>query len=365
MAGRGRTRGRKVVQRRPVSGRTVRLAEAATLTQREWLHRFGIVRTGTARSGFHYRNMQGRAVDEASRVRIRAMVLPPAWREVAIHPSAHAKLQAVGKDAKGRWQYRYHASFTRRREREKYDRLLHFADALPKMRRTVEAHLRLRGLGREKVLACILRILSTCFIRPGSEVYAHENGSFGIATLRKRHVSVHGDTLELRFRGKSGQHQERRLTDRHVARVVRALLNAPRAEVFQYQDGAGAWLDVKRQDINRYIKEVMGNEFSAKDFRTWAGTLICACALARAGFAAEDSAAARKRKVVAAIKETAGQLGNTPAVCRRSYIYPSVLNNFERGAVVEQYFATVEELNTPRVRGSERALLKLLRASAA
>jgi DNA topoisomerase-1 len=216
------------------------------------------------------------------------------------------------------------------------------------------------------VLAAILRILATCFLRPGSQVYARENGSYGIATLREKHVKVRGDRVEFDFRGKWGKPQHRELTDRRVARIVRELARV-KGEVFKYRNGGGEWVDIRRRHINQYIQEVMGEGFSAKDFRTWAGTLICACALARAGVEASETRAAKKRKVVAAIRETAEMLGNTPAICKSSYIYPAVLARFDRGRVIERHFDNVEELverRSPALHGSEKALLKLLKESA-
>lgn len=334
------------------------------MTRIRQLETNGIRRLGSAKRGFRYVDASGKPVPPAVRRRIQALRIPPAWKNVFIHPSARGAVQAVGQDAAGRWQYLYHEARTARREQEKFARLVHFADALPRMRRTVAEHLARPGLGREKVLACILRVLSSCFMRPGSRVYAEENGSYGIATLRPRHVTVKGDRIEFDFRGKWGKRQHREMRDRRVARIVRELARGP-GEVFKFQNGAGEWVDVRRRHINEYIKEVMGDAFSAKDFRTWAGTLICACALARAGADRTDSKTARKRKVVAAIKETAEKLGNTPAICRSSYIYPVVFQRFERGRVIERCFDDVEELVRRRsLHDSERALLRLLKEKA-
>jgi DNA topoisomerase-1 len=300
-------------------------------------------------------------------MRIRLLKIPPAWEEVRIHPSPRGSVQAMGLDRAGRWQYLYHASREARREREKFDRLVLFAQALPVMRRAVARDLALPGLPREKVLACVLRILSSCFLRPGSQVYAEENGSYGIATLREKHVRVRGDLVQFDFPGKSGKGQHRELRDRRVARIVAELAKV-RGEVFKYRNDEGEWVDIRRRHINRYIQEIMGDGFSAKDFRTWAGTLICACALARAGFDETETRASRKRKVVAAIRETAQQLGNTPAICRSSYINPAVVSGYERGRVIERYFENVEELverRAPGLHGSEKALLQLLKTKAA
>ena len=334
------------------------------MTHLERLQKTGIRRLGSPKRGFRYVTAGGAKVTRADRARIDALRIPPAWTNVAINPSAGGMVQVVGTDAAGRWQYLYHQTHVKRGERRKFARLLKFAETLPQMRRLIARDLRKTDLGRERVMACILRILSTCLIRPGSEVYASENGSFGLATLRRRHVRVRGDLVQFDFRGKSGIEQHRELKERQVARVIRALLRDPAKEVFKYQNGDLEFVDVKSRHINEYIKEVMGARFSAKDFRTWAGTLVCACALARAGREMPDTRTGKKKKIVQAIKETAEALGNTPAVCRSAYICPDVLNSFERGQVIERYFETVEELinhRGARMHKAERALLRLLK----
>jgi DNA topoisomerase-1 len=308
----------------------------------------------------------GKTVNAADRKRIDQLRIPPAWSEVAISSSENGRIQAVGKDAAGRWQYLYHESHTRRQETRKFQRLIKFAEALPAMRATIRRHIKQTGLPRERVLASVLRTLSTCFMRPGSEVYASENGSYGIATLRRKHVSVKGDTVEFDFPGKSGVQQYRVLIDHDVAKVIRQMLKYPGAEVFKYQNGDGQFVDVKRRHINEYIKDVMGTNFSAKDFRTWAGTLVCACALAREGTDVTERRTARKRKVVNAIKETAKVLGNTPAVCRSSYICPAVVSAFERGKIIANHFETLEDFVSFRghkLHAAETALLKFLKNS--
>lgn len=342
------------------------------MTQIERLQHEGIRRLGSPQRGFRYVRADGRPVARPERERLEALKIPPAWVEVAISPSVKSKLQAVGKDGAGRWQYRYHESFTRRQQEEKYRRIVGFARALPRMRRRVSADLRRKGLGRDKVLACMLRILGTCFIRPGSQVYAEENGSFGLATLRARHVKVVGDTVYFDFPGKSGQHQHRELRDRRVATLVRQLLKVPGRDVFKFVLDDGHVMDVRRRHLNEYIQEVMGPDYSAKDFRTWAGTLICACALARARQRVKQTMAqagpkAAKKTMVAAVREAAEHLGNTPAVARSSYIYPSVLAMFEQGKVVDRYFESVDELTQhegPELHCSEKALLNMIKECA-
>jgi DNA topoisomerase I len=337
------------------------------MTRIEKLHATGIRRLGSPKKGFRYVTADGNRPSAADLDRIRRLVLPPAWRDVAINASPLAALQAVGRDAAGRWQYRYSEEHERRREARKRERLVEFAESLPNMRAAIERDLRRPELDREKVMACILRILATCFLRPGSQIYAAENGSYGIATLRNRHVTVSGDRIRYDFPGKSGKRQQVEFRDRRVAAIIRKLKRVPGKELFKYRDFDGTIVDVKRRHINQYIKEVMGERFTAKDFRSWAGTLLCACALARAGADPSDSRTARRKKVVAAIRNTASILGNTPAVCRKSYIYPSVLDTFERGRTIRQNFETVEHL-VARRRGlhpAEKAVLRLLKQKAA
>ena len=337
------------------------------MTRFEQLQKTGIQRVGTPARGFKYKRADGKKVSAADRARIDELKIPPAWTDVWINSAAGGAVQAIGRDAAGRLQYLYHNNHVRRQETKKFKRLIKFAEALPKMRATVAADIRGPGLGKQTVMASILRILSTCFLRPGSQVYASENGSFGLATLRPRHVKVKGDIIEFDFPGKSGVRQSRQLKDRQVSRVVRSLLSRPSREVFKYHNGNGEFVNVTRPHINDYIREVMGENFSAKDFRTWAGTLICACALARSGTELVEKPSVRKRKVVAAIKETAEVLGNTVAVCRSSYICPEIIHNFERGKIINRYFNTLNELITYRgkkLHAAERSLLNFMKRNA-
>ena len=333
------------------------------MTKIERMQNIGIRRLGSPKRGFHYKPASGRVTSEDQK-RIDELKIPPAWTDVFINPAATGRVQAIGKDTAGRWQYLYHANHTRAQELRKFKRLTKFAQAIPKMRATVNGHLRQQGLTRQRVLASILRVLSTCYMRPGSEVYASEHGSYGIATLRRKHVTVKGDLIEFDFPGKAGVRQQRQLRDRQVARVIRASMKLPGFNVFKYVNGDGKPVKVTTRHINQYIKEVMGSHFSAKDFRTWAGTLVCACALARDGSEIPVHKTAKNKRIVAAIKETAGVLGNTPAVCRGSYVCPEIISAFEKGQVIGNHASSLEKLITYRGHGlhkAEQALLKFLK----
>jgi DNA topoisomerase I len=332
------------------------------MTKLERLQTIGIKRLGSPERGFRFRTADGRKVSKSDLERIDALRIPPAWKKVAINPSPNGRVQVVGTDAAGHWQYLYHETHTRSQDKRKFLRVVKFAQALPKLRKTVARDLRQPGLSRERVLASILRILSTCFMRPGSQVYASENGSYGVSTIRPKHVKVKADVVEFDFPGKSGVRQVRQLRDKQVAKVIRALLKR-RGQVFKFENGNGELTKVERRHINEYIKETMGEKFSSKDFRTWAGTLFCACALARRGIDANDTVTVRKRKLVSAIKETAEILGNTPAVCRGSYICPQILAAYAEGKTIGKYFQTLGDFTRFRGRElhqAERSLLRLL-----
>jgi DNA topoisomerase-1 len=333
------------------------------MTAIERLQARGIRRTGTPKSGFKYMTADGRAASKDDLARIRRLRIPPAWTEVAINPAASGRIQVIGKDIAGRWQYLYHESHVRQSERKKFLRLIEFAESLPAMRAAVNRDLSKPGLEKERVIAGIIRILSMSFLRPGSEIYANENGSYGVATLRPRHVTVRGRTITFEFRGKSGVVQRTQFDDRRVGRLLRRLLKYSNRRVFKYQNGEGTLIDIKAKNINDYIHEVMGHNFSAKDFRTWSGTLVCACALARRNVN-DGVERSIKRLTVAAIKETAKALGNTPAVCRSAYICPAVITAFEHGKTIKQYFGSVERLvayKGTRLHPAEKALLRLLK----
>jgi DNA topoisomerase I len=270
---------------------------------------------------------RGRPVrDRAVLARIRSIAIPPAWTDVWICPRPDGHLQAVGRDARGRKQYRYHPAWRAVRERTKYDRMAAFAAALPAIRRRVRHDLRRPGLPREKVLATVVRLLELTRIRVGNAEYARQNGSYGLTTLRNRHVRVRGSELSFRFRGKSGQVSEVSVSDPRVARIVRRCLEIPGQELFQYADERGRIRSLGSGDVNEYLREIAGEGFTAKDFRTWAGSVAACAELARCE--PPRSPAEAKRNVLRAVSNTADRLGNTPAVCRRSYVHPAVINEY-------------------------------------
>jgi DNA topoisomerase-1 len=330
------------------------------VTAAQRLAKTGIRRLGSAAKGFRYASVQGGRLPRAELDRIRALRIPPAWREVLIAPKAGSRIQAIGTDAAGRQQYIYSAAHGERRETLKRRRIVLFAAALPKLRAAVAAGLQGETVDRERVMACIGRVLNTCYFRSGSEVYAAENGSYGIATLRKQHVRVAGDRVYFDFPAKSGKRQERELRDPAVAAVVRELLALPGREVFKYSNGNGALVDVKRRHINQYLREIMGGNFTAKDFRTWAGSLHCANALALAGFDQAEGVAVRRRKIAGAVRHTAEMLGNTPAVCRASYIAPVVVDRFLAGETLRHPRRLRVESPKRGLSPAEKGLIRLL-----
>jgi DNA topoisomerase-1 len=283
-----------------------------------------------ARSGFNYISPSGAPVtDEATLDRIRKLAIPPAWTVVWISPKAKGHIQAVGRDQRGRKQYRYHDGWRQARDGQKYDRVIAFGRALPRLRRRIEQDLSRRGLPREKVLAAVVRVMEITLIRVGNKEYAKQNKSFGLTTLRDRHVRIGEGKAIFEFRGKSGKVHRTGFRDRRLARIVKACQDIPGQQLFQYIGDDGERRSVESADVNAYIRETMGDDFSAKDFRTWAGTVSAARAL----LASEPctSAAHAKRNINTCVKAVAGVLGNTAAVCRGSYIHPVVLEAYADG----------------------------------
>jgi DNA topoisomerase I len=321
----------------------------------------GIRRRRAGRS-FSYRDPQGRPIrDRRALARLRALAIPPAWTEVWICPDPRGHLQATGRDARGRKQYRYHVGWRAVRDGHKFDRMLTFGQALPQIRARVDADLRRRGLPRERVLATILRLLETTLIRVGNAEYARENRSFGLTTIRHRHVEVNGSTIAFEFRGKGGKVHKVTTRDRRLARIVRACHELPGQELFQYVDDDGARRDVDSADVNAYLQEISGEPFTAKDFRTWAGTVLASLALSE--FERFDSQAAAKRNLTRAIEQVAGHLGNTVAVCRKSYVHPAILDSYLDGSLLEFLKGRVEETLREELEGlssEEAAVLAFL-----
>lgn len=288
------------------------------------------------RSGrlFRYVDADGAPVrDPATLKRIRALAIPPAWRDVWICTRDDGHLQATGRDARGRKQYRYHRRWREVRDETKYGRMIAFAKALPVIRRQVKRDLARPGLPREKVLAALVRLLETTYIRVGNAEYARDNDSFGLTTLRERQVRVRGRTLQFRFRGKSGVEHDIAFADARLARIVRRMHDLPGEELFQYINGDGTAHAVDSAEVNEYLKSVAGEAFTSKDFRTWAGTVLCARALC--ALEPPRSITENRRSVAQAVESVARKLGNTRAVCRKCYIHPAIVESYERSELGE------------------------------
>ncbi|MGN6553420.1 MAG: DNA topoisomerase IB [Verrucomicrobiota bacterium] len=313
------------------------------------------------RTGFRYRFAGKLVQDPETLGRIKSLAIPPAWKDVWICPHANGHLQATGRDDRKRKQFRYHPRWREIRDETKYARMIVFAKALPKIRRRVEKDLALSGLPREKVLATVLRLLEVSLIRLGNDEYARENDSFGLTTMRDKHVNVSGSKMQFRFRGKSGKWHEVDINDRRIAKIVKRCQDLPGQELFQFLDDQGEVRDVRSEDVNAYLREISGEDFTAKDFRTWAGTVLAAMALRE--FERFETKAQAKKQVVAAIEAVAARLGNTPAVCRKCYVHPHILDSFLDGTLVETLKQRAErELSTAldTLRGEEAAVLGLL-----
>lgn len=306
------------------------MAAALRPSHRARLAACGIRRTGGPRNGFRYTTARGATVSAAGRARIEQLAIPPAWRGVLIAPRASERLQAVGRDAAGRWQYIYRATHTARRARAKFDRLPALAAALPRLRAALRRDLARTGLSRDKAVAAALWLLITAAMRPGSDAHARENGTFGLTTLRSHHVSVCGNRVRLAYRGKHGVAQRHEVVGARLASAVRQMQCLGGRELFAHLDDTGRVRDVSARHLNAYVRREMGARFSARDFRTWAATLACATVLWRERTVPERERDAAIRR---AVRETAKVLGNTPAVALASYIHPGLLAAFRAGHV--------------------------------
>jgi DNA topoisomerase-1 len=321
------------------------------------------IRRKRAGKGFTYIDPEGETIrDDRTRERIASIAIPPAWTDVWISPSPNGHIQATGRDAKGRKQYRYHPRWREVRDENKYERMIAFAEALPAIRERTDQDLAQRGLPREKVLAAVVQLLDRTLIRVGNQEYAKENDSYGLTTLRKRHVELNGNEIRFEFRGKSGQDHEVDILDRRLANIVRKCLEIPGYELFKYIDEEGNRHDVESAHVNDYLREITGQEFTAKDFRTWAGTVLAAQALHE--FEQFDSEAAARSNVVQAIERVAKRLGNTPAICRKCYVHPAVLDAYLDGSLIDALRKQAETELTeslPDLEPEEAAVLVLLR----
>ncbi|MGV3708044.1 MAG: DNA topoisomerase IB [Gemmatimonas sp.] len=315
-------------------------------------------------AGFAYVDPKGKTVrDAATLARIKSLVIPPAWTDVWICPDAEGHLQVTGRDAKGRKQYRYHPQWSRVRDETKYERASVFGEALPGIRRRVNHDLDLRGLSRERVLATIVRLLELTFIRVGNSEYAKTNKSFGLTTLQDRHVQIAGANVVFKFRGKSGKSHEVKLTDRKLAQLVKRCRDVPGQDLFQYLDDAGQRHAVRSTDVNDYLREIAGNDFTAKDFRTWAGTLLASSALLGHY---EADAKFTKAATLRAVEAVANQLGNTPTVCRKCYIHPAILKAFDDEPLRERFVKeSGKKKREPGLTHEEGALLRFLKSKEA
>jgi DNA topoisomerase-1 len=321
------------------------------------------IRRRRAGTGFSYLDPKGTKVTEPRTLkRIRRLAIPPAWTEVWICPTPNGHIQATGRDAKGRKQYRYHPAFREVRDSTKYERVLAFAQSLPALRAKIREHMALRGLPREKVLATVVYLLENTLIRVGNDDYARQNRSYGLTTLKDRHVEVDGAELRFAFKGKSGKTWNLSFRDRRVAKIVKACQELPGQELFQYVDGDGNRQDVTSGDVNAYLREISGQDVTAKDFRTWAGTVLAALALRE--FEAFDSQAKAKKNVRAAIERVASRLGNTPTICRKCYVHPEILSSYMETAAMplelkEQVESALRD-DLASLRPEEAAVLSLL-----
>src|SRR5436190_6847132 len=311
---------------------------------------------------FRYATENGERVkDPATLKRIKALAVPPAWTDVWICSKPSGHIQATGRDARGRKQYRYHARFREVRESTKYHHMLAFAQGLPSIRRKVQEHLALRGLPREKVLATVVHLLEATLIRVGSDEYARTNKSYGLTTLKNRHVEVDGTALKFNFKGKSGKVWKLNVRDRRIAKVIRACQELPGQELFQYLDENGETRDVTSSDENAYLREIGGEDITAKDFRTWHGTVLAAMALQE--LERFDTRAGAKRNIRNAIQKVAARLGNTPTICRKCYVHPEIITTYIEGSLLLAVKDKVEEElreDLATLRPEEAAVLALL-----
>lgn len=354
----------KIISREVQAALTIEPAQSAAIVGLRYVtdDACGIQRR-RAGKGFYYVSTDGeRITSQAELKRIKALAIPPAWRDVWICPLAHGHLQATGWDAKGRKQYRYHPHWREVRSQAKFNRMIGFAEALPKIRQQTQSDLALRGLPRSKVLATVIRLLELTQIRVGNEEYATTNHSFGLTTMQERHVDISGAKIKFKFRGKSGVEHDIELSDRTLAKIVKRCQDLPGQELFQYLDEDGQHQPIDSGDVNDYLRSATGLDFTAKDFRTWSGTVLAAIELNELGAFATKTEA--KKNMTQAIKDVAKQLGNRPATCRKYYVHPAILDAYQDETLCPSMACSNQQKTataTQQLQPEEQVVLELLK----
>ena len=314
--------------------------------------------------GFTIKDKNGKTVkDKNVRDWINSLVIPPAWTEVEISENRKSDLLVTGRDDKDRKQYIYHPNYIKKQNTKKFDRIIDFADHLEHMRRVTGQHLRKRKLDRNKVMATIVRLLESAFFRPGSANYAKENSTYGLTTLRHKHLTIDGNEIIFRYNGKSNQEQEKHIVDKKLAKIVKKIDDIPGYEVFKYLDEDDNIIDVKSDDLNAYIRDIMGEDFTAKDFRTWAGTMIAAMALDEIGVVSEEDQKTLNKNIKQAVVQVSEKLGNTPSVARSSYIDPRIIDEYVEGRTIKYFEKEINKLlkNSESLSKEEVGVLCMLR----
>ncbi len=314
--------------------------------------------------GFSYKDKNGKTItDKETKAWINSLVIPPAWTDVEIDANRKADLLVTGRDDKDRKQYIYHPKYREQQNALKFDRIINFADQLEHMRRVTGQHLRKRKLDREKVMATMLRLLESAFFRPGSETYSKENSTYGLTTMRHKHLTINGDEMIFNYTGKSNKEQEKVVVDKKLAKIVQEIDDMPGYEIFKYLDDDDNIVDVKSDDLNAYIHEVMGEEFSAKDFRTWAGTMIAAIALDELGVVDKKDQKLLDTNIKEAVNRVSERLGNTPSVARGSYIDPRIIEDYTEGRTLKYFETEITKLlkNAENLSKEEIGVLCMLR----
>lgn len=314
--------------------------------------------------GFTYKDKNGKTItDKETKEWIKSLIIPPAWTNVEIEENRKADLLVTGRDDKDRKQYIYHEKYREKQNAKKFDRIIDFADQLEHMRRVTGQHLRKRRLNREKVMATMLRLLESAFFRPGSETYSKENSTYGLTTMRHKHLTINGDEMIFHYTGKSSQEQEKIVVDKKLAKIVQEIDDMPGYEIFKYLDDDDNIVDVKSDDLNAYIHEVMGEEFSAKDFRTWAGTMIAAIALDELGVVDKKDQKLLDTNIKEAVNRVSERLGNTPSVARGSYIDPRIIEDYTQGRTLKYFEKEINKLlkNAENLSKEEIGVLCMLR----